>query len=474
MKGRVLRGGWLKFGLILFFNPCVRLFDIFPDALGILCILYAIAKISDLSADLADAREKFWTLFWIELSKLPAQFVLAYVSGSSVGQEPLVLTFVFAYAIASSVYAIRAFTALYDGLAYLGGAYDGGDFLAVLPRLPGEKTPRPVGRLAAFTCAFILAKNILSVLPEFALLGSYDGAGDVRPSGMDVSSFYPLFVVFTALVSLVFGVIWLAKTLRYFSAFRRHKEFFSLLGREYAAKILPNTGLFVYRRVRVFYYILCAAALFSVDMYFDEINVLPDFICALFFFFAAFWISKYAKSGRMMLFSGLYFVGGIFTFVFMRLFNAEYGYRSVQKIERAKMLYTRYAVSNALTKVLFVLVIFSLGRLLLQLVREHTGVETMAFSSGSKQPLVRVFARRILRMRILAVIHAVVSILYFYFVVDMQSIELRGEFGGYAYFPRFEFAWMLDVLMALIFAIYTVNLVSDLTAEVKFRYRYDE
>ncbi|MBQ9428954.1 MAG: hypothetical protein IJU41_05345 [Clostridia bacterium] len=473
MRKRILKHGRLLLGLVFLFNPCIRLFDILPDAIGIFCLLFAIAKLADLSADLDDARAKLWTLFWIELSKLPAQLVLAYISGSSVGQEPLILTFVFVYAVAECVYGIRAFTALFDGFAYLGGAYDGGDFLAILPHADG-KPPRAVGSLTRLTSVFLIVKNALAVLPEFLLLNASSGAGEILPDGRELSNFYPLFTVFAAAISLVIGVIWLVCVLRYFAAFLRHGDFFARLAAVYAEKVLPNTGLFVYRRIRVFYHILCAALLFSVDMYFDEINVLPDFACALFFFLGGLWIAKYVKTKRLMLLSAIYFVSGVFTFVFMRLFNVEYYYRSVQKIERAQMLYTRYAIANAVSKICFLLVVFSLTGIVMQIVREHTGVQTMALSSGSKKPLVRVFERRTRVMRALAIAHAAVSCLYFYFVVDMRSVELRGDFGGYAYFPRFEFAWMIDVLAAVIFAVYTANLFSDLCDEVRFRYRYDE
>ena len=45
--------------------------------------------------------------------------------------------------------------------------------------------------------------------------------------------------------------------------------------------------------------------------------------------------------------------------------------------------------------------------------------------------------------------------------------------GGYIWLPQFSAAWIADVLLGLIFAVYTANLLSDINAEIRFKYRFE-
>ena len=111
----------------------------------------------------------------------------------------------------------------------------------------------------------------------------------------------------------------------------------------------------------------------------------------------------------------------------------------------------------------------------MRIVTEHTGINSLTSVSGSNKPLVQVFVRKTVWMRVWAVLMSAMSIGYFYFVTDVQRITLPGGSGpsGYTWFPRFEFAWILDVLIGLIFAVYTTNLISDIYAEVRYKYKFE-
>ena len=172
----------------------------------------------------------------------------------------------------------------------------------------------------------------------------------------------------------------------------------------------------------------------------------------------------------------LYLVTSSVTFVTMIRFVSEYSYSSVHKIERAKELYMPYALSNAVTQVAFVLSFFALASVVMRVVRAHTGINTVTGVSNSSKPLVKVYAGRSVRMRVVTLLAAVMSSLYFYFVVDVKSVALRNDgygTGGYLYFPKFEIVWMVDFLFAMIFAVFVCNLVFDLLSEVRYKYKYE-
>ena len=116
MKNKMIRFGLLICGLIFFCNPNLNIVDILPDCIGCLLIVIALTKLGDLCADIGEAKHAFTTLFWITLSKLPAMILLMWITGKNASEETLWLVFTFCYAVAETVFAMRAFSLLFDGL----------------------------------------------------------------------------------------------------------------------------------------------------------------------------------------------------------------------------------------------------------------------------------------------------------------------------------------------------------------------
>ena len=486
MKNKMIRFGLLICGLVFFCNPNLNIVDFLPDCIGCLLIVIALTKLGDLCADVGEAKRAFTTLFWITLSKLPALILVMWITGQNASEETMWLVFTFCYAVAETVFAMRAFSLLFDGLAYLGTRHDGGEFLYVWSSKPQKADANGASRrvrakrvenLMHLTSAFLVAKALLYTLPEFCRLSSYDTLGYITPEGLAHSGFYPLFVGAAVLVGLVIGIVWLCQVCGYVRQIAKHTDFWNGMYQQYAATVLPRTGIFVMRRMYAFSVLVSAAAIFSVDFYLDEVNCLPDFISAILFFIAAFVIAKDAGGALWLkITSAAYFVASAATFVTMIGFTNEYPYSAVHKIERAQMLYSRYAISNAVAQITFIAVMFSLAALLMRIVRAHTGINTVTGVSNSSRPLVQVYGGRTVRLRIVSVAAAIMSVLYFYFVVDVKTIQLRANAyteGGYLYFPEFEIVWMVDFAIAMIYAIFTCNLVSDLLSEVRYKYKYE-
>ena len=482
MKNKMIRFGLLICGLAFFCNPNLNIIDVLPDCIGCLLIIIAITKLGDLCADIGEAKCAFITLFWITLSKIPALLLLLWITGSNVNEETMWLVFSFCYAVGETVFALRAFSLLFDGLAYLGTRQEGGEFLYAWQPKPqkagadGVRFKR-VENLMRLTAIFLIAKAALYTLPEFCRLSSYDTLGYVTAEGLAISGFYSLFVGAAIFFGLIIGIVWVCAVCRYVCRIAKHTEFWNRLYAQYQTKVLPRVGIFVMRRTYAFNILISAAAIFSADFYIDEVNCLPDFISAILFFIAACVIAKDVGGALWLkITSVFYFVASMATFVTMIGFTNEYPYSAVHKIERAQMLYSRYAVSNAIAQFAFVAVMFSLAAVCMRIVRAHTGINTVTGVSNSSRPLVQVYGGRTVRLRVVSIAAAVMSMLYFYFVVDVKTIQLRANAytdGGYLYFPEFEIVWMVDFAIAMIYAIFTCNLVSDLLSEVRYKYKYE-
>ena len=458
----ILRFGLLILGFVFFANPNINIIDALPDAIGCLCIYAAIFKTGDLYSEMEEAKRAFLTLFWVTVSKLPALLLMFWITGTNANESTIRLVFAFSYAVMETVFGIRAFRLLFDGFGYIGTRRAGGEFLyhrvlreAREKKLKNGKTvqiPARVWRLESLTgatYAFLCTKAVLYALPEVTTLASQNSLGEVTPEGRAFADFYPLLVLLSILIGLVFGAIWLYRVCAYVCRILRDRAFFAAMAKEYAATVLPRRGIFVLRRVRIFAASAVAAAFFSADMYLDTVNRLPDFVSALLFFAAACVIAKEIGGAKWLKAASLvYFATSAVTYGFMLRFTKDYVYSAVHKIARARELYLPYAVSNAVTQVAFICTVFAFASVIMRIVRMHTGIDTVSETASAKKLLGEVYGGRAVRLRIFGILAAVMSALYFYFVVDIKPISLReGAYngGGYVYFPRFEIAWIVDI-----------------------------
>ena len=119
----------------------------------------------------------------------------------------------------------------------------------------------------------------------------------------------------------------------------------------------------------------------------------------------------------------------------------------------------------------FLAVMFIVAHMLREIVQKHTGINTLTGVSNSSKPLVKVYGRKIINMRLFSVLASAASLLYFYLVVDVTRIPLRD--GRFMYMPKYEGVWMMDFFVAMVFAIYVSNLVFDLSSEVNYKYKYE-
>lgn len=483
---KVISFGLLIAAFVFFCNPNINIFDFLPDCIACLFVIVAISRLGDMCEDIGEAKRAFITLFWINISKFPALILVAWITNTNINEQTMWLLVAFCYAVGEAVFAIRAFSLLFEGLAYLGTRNDGGEFIYTLPqkkvkpRKNGKVRrvrPRRFESLMSATVVFTVAKVVCYALPEFIYIAPHD---DINPTGILPTHYRPLLMGMGFALCLFFSAYWLIKMIRYVEHLKRHTSFWADMRAQYESKVLPRRGIFVMRRVYAFAIVVAAAAFLSVDLYLDEINRFPDFLSAALFFAAAYVIGKEAGNTLpLKISSAFYFISSVVTFVTMIGFKTDYSgdvgvaytYDSVHKVARAKELYTVYAVSNFVGQIAFLCVMFSIAALMMRIVRAHTGINTLTGVSNSSRPLEKVYAARVMRMRFLSVAAAVMSVLYFYFVVDVERVPLRN--GGQIYMAKFEVVWMVDFVIAMIYAIHAANLATDLSSEVNYKYKYE-
>lgn len=265
----------LFFGMMFLFSPSVMLFDPFPDFIGYAFMIYGLTRLRDLSPELSTARRGFARLMLLSLSKLILAFVNLFLLD---GGYLMVLTFV--YALADGVLGIFVFRHFFLGLFYIGSRYDGNALL------------KSLDTFARWMYALIMVNALAMFLPQSLYLWFDEELGYV------LASYQLPFYLLSALLTLVFGIIWLVQLVRLWRASVGDTAFCDNIQKDYAARVTPKTDVFLGRRLRAG--LLCfgwAMAVFY-DFYFDGINIMPDVIAAVLAFVGFAVVRRDTRWGR--------------------------------------------------------------------------------------------------------------------------------------------------------------------------------
>lgn len=247
-------------GLLFFFNPCINLFDIFPDFIGCILISAGLHRLSDVEGRFFAARQISNRLIAIYISKM---FFWIYAFGSwKDGFLPLT----FIYGVIEIIMMIGLFSSLYGGIEYAANLH-GGD--RHLPR---------INTVSKYTVIFMAIKNLLAFLPEAFELA--------RPSESDLSyhidpvvtiaDYKQYAVLFFTVLVLILGIYYVIINYRFFINLARDKAFCANLGEIYDANVTSNEKLVLSRRFRRFFAISMIAAFLTIDFTPDSVNILPD------------------------------------------------------------------------------------------------------------------------------------------------------------------------------------------------------
>ena len=118
------------------------------------------------------------------------------------------------------------------------------------------------------------------ILPEVTVL-SHEKGGVELSDASRLYDFVGIYRLFGIAVSLVMGLIWLIWTIRIISRIKGDAPLWEKLTHKYEAEVLTRHDLFAMRSVKLSLGCLIAAAVFSLDLYLDGINIIPDVCTAL-------------------------------------------------------------------------------------------------------------------------------------------------------------------------------------------------
>ncbi len=440
MKRRLFPIGALIAAAWILFNPNISIFDPIPDLVAYALILYSLRYISSFVPYIREAAGGFRNLLYLSIAKIPAFFIVIPLINT---QERIAVTFTtFAFAALELLFLIPAIGNLFEGLFYLGERFH----CEAAIRDPRYKDG--VDTVRAMTYVFVIVKAALSALPDLALLFAYD---PLTGKGFSISNTqYAILLAVAGALSLAVGIVWLTVILPYLRALANDEGIAAL-----KSPLCGDMGARERARIRLSlpYFLFALGILFSIDLIFDNKDILPDLIAAGAFLLLA--ILLFVKSKRTILpliVSAGYLVSTVLFAIFRSLFFASFIESDLMKIPAADEAYFPVLITSGLSEGLFVLTV-----LLLAIAIGHFYSENMIFEEP-KTDYERRFLleekrtqqKRNLLFAILTVLSAVASFLSVLLARYTKAVPTHPGYGGTApYMPIMGAFWLLPFLLSV-------------------------
>lgn len=318
-------------GVFFLFNPNINVVDVLPDFVGYLLIYRGLFHASFLSDNLRQARDLIWKLAMITAVRAASAVLLPYTS------DTFTLLLVFIFAVLEAMYAIPAITTVFEGAYAVGTRLDCPSIYNTVERMKRTKqgivtrVVEGAERFKTFTIVFFLLKTVASVIPELPSLQLTDDlSGDSRYQ-LPLVMFRPWLYVFTGIVVLIVGIVWLVQAVRYINGLRRDSSLCEGIREYFAKNVASEPGLMAAIRMKKILFLIGIAAFTSTTFTLDGLNVLPNIIAAVFLFFAFLLLlpkDKHALTGMILsVILGGFSIGNLFVQVpYFREYTAQDSY----------------------------------------------------------------------------------------------------------------------------------------------------
>ena len=459
-NARPVRFGLVFLGLCFFFNPTFAAIDVLPDFIGCLIIAAGLLRAALLNAELKKAQLGFLKMALVDGIKNIA-LMGALGTGSAADQPTLILITAFASSTVGLIFGIMAVRALFDGLFSLACTYDQVELYGNV--FGGASATE---RIEKWTTIFLIVREAICLLPEFAALSTSTGSFSNSPL-RHLYDYITLLRSVAVIVAGVVGIVWLVNLLIYYAKLRRASGLFEGLGERYALYCEEHPGLFVERRHGLALLILAVGSVFLVDFYLDFKNVIPDAVAGVLMLIGAL-IPAVGWKHRMRtaVTAGVYTVLSVISTRFAFDFVSRYSADEIARDEAAGRAYLAMWVTSLAEFLAFLLLLVFLLLLLREVVREWAGYRAEHkgdFEDRYLQGLRTDFDGKLIRLFVFGFLSGLLSFLYDYIK----------EMPGKGIYHVLEFTWIFDFCAAVLFTVMFIVVLFEIFGEIRNRYRYD-
>lgn len=375
---------------LFLFNPIISVFDIFPDVIGYLLIMKGLSEASYVFDNADETKLMFKTMSVVSVFKLICLIILPFTDAT------MALVFSFSFAILEFIFGISAYQKLFDTISY------------VYLRCGEESSIPKCEKLKKFTVIFFIVRIICSTVPDlFALFLS-----DPQKSWM--YRFRMLFFILLTIVALIFGIIWLARTVSFFKK-TLTDDVKTRISESFIEEMKDRQSVFFSKDFIFAISLISLAMLFTIDFYIDKIEILSDIIFAPMLMFAFIFLIKkkhvlLQKYEKLVVFVlGIHFVSSIMNIIFTVRYDNRFLITSVIRNPNARKLYVPVQASAILTAISFFCIVLLVVHLLKKYTLQRIYENPRFFSEYSVDGFVKEFSGEVKKKSTIVIVFAVIS-----------------------------------------------------------------
>ncbi len=439
--------GCLIAGFVLLFNPVIHVVDILPDAIGFLLIVGGLTKMSFFISKIAQARDLFWKLAFVEIAKLLSILIIPYADGSTKTLLALV------FGVVELILFIPAVNYLFEGLSFAGLWYNGTAMYAKksAKHKKGANSSEMVTYVRDYILFFYIFRVCASFIPELTELQLYDNLGEVSAFSRSLNSFKPYIYILFLVAGLIIGVLYIRCVTRFFHSIEKDEKFISSLKDKYENDVIPRDTFFIARTMKQALAFFTASVITSFVMTVDNVNVLVGVISSGFLIAASVIVGRYVKQTRLVIpIALLRCVFALFNMVAQFNYFAEYDVSAIDFIDNAYVAYYRMGTLECIEYALAAVSMLLFMVFLMKAIKQHLevcGVQNNDAMYSKKNHDIETYntvGGKILLCSVLAVINYILSAAYHFILVSLSLIIL------------------INSVVTILWVVYTVHTVATI------------
>lgn len=247
-------------GLLFFFNPCVNIFDVFPDVFGAILIYLGLRKQAYIDGYFEDARKLSFYLIFVYFAKLCFSLTIFSNPGNS-------LPYTFIASVVELIFLLTFIHKLFSGFEY------------TLMRSTGKMDRIRTNEPYAFAMIFSVVKCVGVVVVELFELLTQGGDLDLSANAnyyYSLANSKKYAIVLCVFIQLVLGIIYIFMMSGFFRSIKKHPTYLKELSEKYNEDLSVNKSKHISLSLSAGYILMILSVIFVYDLYIEGFDVLPD------------------------------------------------------------------------------------------------------------------------------------------------------------------------------------------------------
>ena len=448
----IILWGRIIAAIVFFFNPNIGIVDVLPDFIGYILLVTALSKVAVIDDRISDAQILFTRLIYITALRFASLWAVFGIIPPS-DQSMAMMLFAFVFDVLDLITLIPAVMKLFDGIFYLSGRHDGEAAYTKSGRLK-SKTISEKTRTAIIVFAF--AKAFFGTLPEFSSLSANRGWDESMLGQLHL--FTGLFRMLGIIISLVFGIIFLLKLIKYILTIKKDSVLWGNLQIIYDDTVSGRADYLARRSAVMAFGCFAAAAIFTVDFNLDGYNVIPDVLSAICVMIGVVAMRKHITNWKLTaMFSGIFIFSSITQLALEYIFASKYLIEAVDIDPETYNFYVVICIASTVASVLSVIVITSLvcGPLR-EIIHKYTGFSVTNHDTYNPAEKIKRLHEELTRKLSSLIVLSVCSS-----VMSVMSKVLVTQIG---------FLWIVGLIIDIVYIALTIKFLAEIKTQIDYKY----